>query len=56
MSDAELDTKVRELAAYGAPLVEAAGLIAAVWGIGDEADPTRLLALPVDGGALVKVG
>src|SRR4029077_12504682 len=28
MSDAELDTKVRELAAYGAPFVDAAGLIA----------------------------
>ena len=47
MSDAELDTKVRELAAYGAPLVDAAGLIAAVRGIEDEADPTRLLRLTV---------
>ena len=37
MSDAELDTKVRELATYGAPFVEATGLIAAVRGIEDEA-------------------
>ena len=47
MSDAELDTKVRELAAYGAPFVDAAGLIAAVRGIEDEADPTRLMRLTV---------
>jgi 2-methylcitrate dehydratase PrpD len=47
MSDAELDTKVRELAAYGARSVDAAGLIAAVRGIEDEADPTRLLRLTV---------
>jgi hypothetical protein len=47
MSDAELDTKVRELAAYGARSVDAAGLIAAVRGIEDEADPTQLLRLTV---------
>ena len=47
MSDAELDTKVRELATYGAPFVDAAGLIAAVRGIEDEADPTRLMRLTV---------
>ena len=47
MSDAELDAKVRELATYGAPFVDAAGLIAAVRGIEDEADPTRLLRLTV---------
>jgi 2-methylcitrate dehydratase PrpD len=47
MSDAELDTKVRELATYGAPFVDAAGLIAAVRGIQDEADPTRLMRLTV---------
>ena len=40
MSDAELDSKVRELAAYGAPFVDAAGLIAAVRGIEGEIDPT----------------
>ena len=39
------DAKVRELDAYGAPSVDASGLIAAVQGIGDEADPTRLLFL-----------
>ena len=43
MSEQELDTKVRELAAYGAPFVDAAGLIAAVRGIQDEADPIRLI-------------
>jgi 2-methylcitrate dehydratase PrpD len=47
MSDAELDSKVRELAAYGASFVDAAGLIAAVRGIEGEADPTRLMRLTV---------
>jgi hypothetical protein len=47
MSDAELDAKVRELAAYGAPFVDADGLIAAVRGIENETDPTRLLRLTV---------
>jgi hypothetical protein len=47
MSDAELDTKVRELVTYGAPFVNATGLIAAVRSIGDEADPTRLMRLTV---------
>jgi hypothetical protein len=47
MSDAELDSTVRELAAYGAPFVDAAGLIAAVQGIEGEADPTRLMRLTV---------
>jgi hypothetical protein len=47
MSDAELDTNVSELAAYGTPFVDAAGLIAAVRGIQDEADPTRLMRLTV---------
>jgi len=32
---------VRELVAYGASFVDAAGLIAAVRGIEDDADPTR---------------
>jgi 2-methylcitrate dehydratase PrpD len=49
MSDAELDSKVRELAAYGAPFVDADGLIAAVRGIEGEADPTRLMRLTVPG-------
>ncbi len=47
MSDAELDTKVRELASYGAPFVDAAALIAAVRGIENESDPTRLIRLTV---------
>jgi hypothetical protein len=47
MSDTELDTKVRELAAYGAPFVDAAGLIATVRSIEDEADPIRLMQLTV---------
>jgi 2-methylcitrate dehydratase PrpD len=47
MSDDELDAKVCELAAYGAPFVDAAGVIAAVRGIEDEADPTRLMRLTV---------
>src|SRR3989440_5352125 len=47
MSDAELDSKVQELAAHGAPFVDATGLIAAVRGIEGEADPTRLMRLTV---------
>ena len=47
MSDAELDSKVRELAAYAASFVDAAGLIAAVRGIEGEVDPTRLMCLTV---------
>jgi 2-methylcitrate dehydratase PrpD len=47
MSDDALDTKVRELAAYGAPFVDAAGLIAAVRGIENEADPARLMRLTI---------
>jgi 2-methylcitrate dehydratase PrpD len=47
MSEQELDTKVRELAAYGAPFVDAAGLISAVRGIQDEADPIPLIRLTV---------
>src|SRR5690349_24850065 len=41
MSDPELDSQVRELAAYGAPFLDAAGLIAAVRRIDGEADQTR---------------
>jgi 2-methylcitrate dehydratase PrpD len=47
MSEAELDAKVRELAAYGAPFVDVGSLIAAMRGIQDEADPTRLMRLTV---------
>jgi 2-methylcitrate dehydratase PrpD len=49
MSDAELDAKVRDLVAYGAPSVDASGLIAAVRGIEDETDPTRILRLAAPG-------
>jgi 2-methylcitrate dehydratase PrpD len=45
MSDAELDAKMRELAAYGAPFVDADSLIAAVRRIEDEVDPIRLMRL-----------
>ena len=45
MSEQELDKKVRELAAYGAPFVDTAGLIAAVRGIQDESDPIRLIRM-----------
>jgi 2-methylcitrate dehydratase PrpD len=47
MSDAELDTKVSELASYGTPFVDAAALIAAVRGIENESDPARLIRLTV---------
>ena len=47
MSDAELDAKVRELAAFGAPFVDASGLIAAIRGIEAEADASRILGLVV---------
>jgi 2-methylcitrate dehydratase PrpD len=47
MSDAELDSKVRELAAYAASFVDAAELIAGVRGIEGETDPTRLMRLTV---------
>ena len=51
MSDAELDAKIRDLTAYGAPSVDAAGLINAVRNIEDEPDPTRLLRLTVPSGS-----
>ena len=47
MSDAELDAKVRELAAYGAPFVDADRVIAAVRDIEGEADPTGVIRLTV---------
>ena len=49
MSDDELDAKVRELAAHGAPYVDAAGLIAAIRRIEAEADPARIVRLTVAG-------
>lgn len=47
MSDSELDGKVRELAAAGAPFADAAGLIAAIRGIGGEPDAGRIVRLTV---------
>ncbi len=47
MANAELDAKVHELVTYGAPFVDAAGLIAAVRGIENESDPARLMRLTV---------
>src|SRR5206468_2210302 len=45
MSDPELDTKVRELAGFGAPFVDAPALIAALRAIEDEADVSRIIRL-----------
>lgn len=47
MSDSELDGKVRELAAAGAPFVDAAGLIAAIRGVDGEPDAGRIVRLTV---------
>jgi 2-methylcitrate dehydratase PrpD len=47
MSDDELDAKVRELIASGAPRVDAAGLIAAIRAILGEADAARIVRLTV---------
>ena len=47
MSDGELDTKVRELIAAGAPKIDASGLIAAIRAILGEADAARIVRLTV---------
>jgi 2-methylcitrate dehydratase PrpD len=47
MSEAELDAKVAELAAFGAPQVDAAGLIAALRAIPGEADVARIVRMTV---------
>jgi hypothetical protein len=47
MSDDELDGKVRELAAFGAPFVDMPGLIAAIRGIEQESDAGRIAGLAV---------
>ena len=47
MSEAELDAKVLELAASGAPAVDALGLIARLRAIEDEADVAGILRLTV---------
>jgi hypothetical protein len=47
MSDDELDGKVRELAAFGAPFVDMPALIAAIRGIEQESDVGRIVGLAV---------
>jgi 2-methylcitrate dehydratase PrpD len=47
MSDDELDGKVRELAAFGAPFVDASALIAAIRGIERESDAGQIVGLAV---------
>jgi 2-methylcitrate dehydratase PrpD len=47
MSDDELDGKVRELAAFGAPFVDMPALIAAIRGIEQENDVGRIVGLAV---------
>jgi 2-methylcitrate dehydratase PrpD len=47
MSDDELDAKVRELIAAGAPKIDAPGLIAAIRAIPGEPDAARIVRLTV---------
>jgi 2-methylcitrate dehydratase PrpD len=47
MSDNELDDKVRELVAFGAPFVDAPALITAIRGIEHEPDVSRILRMTV---------
>jgi 2-methylcitrate dehydratase PrpD len=47
MSDDELDGKVRELAAFGAPFVDMPALIAAIRGIEQESDVGRIVGFAV---------
>jgi len=47
MRDDELDDKVRELAAFGAPFVDAPVLIAAIRSIEEERDAGRIVGLTV---------
>lgn len=47
MSDAELDAKLRDLAANGAPFVDAGRLIAAVRGLEHEQDACRIIRMTV---------
>ena len=44
-SDDELDAKVRELVAFGAPFVDAPALIAVIRGIEDEADVAKIIRM-----------
>jgi 2-methylcitrate dehydratase PrpD len=45
MSDDELDDKVRELTAFGAPSLDAPELIAAIRGLEDEADVSKIIRM-----------
>src|SRR5439155_8845860 len=47
MSEEELDGKIRELAAFGAPFVDAPALIAAIRGIEQASDAGRIVGLAV---------
>ena len=47
MSEDELDAKVHELAAFGAPEIDAAGLIAAIRTIETEPDVARIVRMTV---------
>ena len=47
MSDDELDAKVRELAAFGAPAVDVEGIIAAIRGLADAPDVAPIVAMTV---------
>ena len=49
MSEDELDAKVAELAAFGAPQIDAPGLIAALRAIEREADVARIVRMTVPG-------
>jgi 2-methylcitrate dehydratase PrpD len=45
MSDAELETKFRDLAQYGAPTIDPERLIAAVWAIEEQHDVARTIGM-----------
>jgi 2-methylcitrate dehydratase PrpD len=47
MSDGELDAKVRELAAFGAPAVDVEGIIGAIRGLADAWDVAPIVAMTV---------
>ena len=47
MSDDELDAKVRELAAFGAPAVDVEGIIGAIRGLADASDVAPIVAMTV---------
>ena len=47
MSDAELEAKFGSLAEYGAPMLDAERLIAAIWAVDDEQDVARTVKMMV---------